>query len=183
MVVTAPLSLAFLRLCARRGLTLIELIVVMLVLVLATGVIIPSFTRFQSAAQFDWTVRRTLVFATEARGLAISTEHPVVISLDEGSHALRLNAEPSEVDGDGEASGAPPPANERTPPELRIVPLPRDVKVRLEAGSRSEGSVLRFYPDGRADEGTIRLQQEGREPTFLAINPRTGRLKLQEAQP
>jgi len=155
----------------------------MLVLLLATGVIIPSFTRFQSAAQYDWTVRRTLVFATEARGLAISSEHPVVISLDEGSHALRLTAKPLDVDGDGERTAAPPPVNERTPPELRLVPVPRDVDVRLEAGSREGDTLLRFYPDGRADEGTIRFQQEGRAPTLLTINPRTGRLTLQEAQP
>lgn len=171
------------RLRARRGITLIELIVVMLVLVLATGVIIPSFTRFQSAAQFDWTVRRSLVFAAEARGLAISTEHPVVISLDEGSHALRLAAEPSEVDGDGERSAAPPPVNERTPPELRLVPLPRDVDVRLLGGQPGDDTVLRFYPDGRADQGAIRLQQEGRPPTLLSLNPRTGRLILRDTQP
>jgi hypothetical protein len=157
--------------------------VVMLVLLLATGVILPSFTRFQSVAQFDWTVRRTLAFATEARGLAISTEHPVVISLDEGSHALRLSAEPSEVDGDSEPSGVAPPVQERTPPELRLVPLPRDVAVSLDAGPRTEVAVLRFYPDGRADEGMIRLQQEGRPPTLLSVNPRTGRLAFQESQP
>lgn len=156
---------------------------VILVLLLATGVIVPSFTRFQAAAQFDWTVRRTLVFATEARGLAISSEHPVTISLDAGSHTLRLEAEPAEADGDREPSGAPPPLSERTPPELRLVPLPRDVTVSIETEGRADDAVLRFYPDGRADAGLIRLQHEAREPILLAINPRTGRLTVQEEQP
>lgn len=154
-----------------------------MVLLLATGVIVPSFTRFQAAAQFDWTVRRTLLFAGEARGLAISTEHPVAISLDAGSHALRLAAEPTEADADREPSGGQPPLQERTPPELRLVPLPPEVRVTLETDRPAGEAVLRFYPDGRADEGMIRLQQEGRAPTVLAVNPRTGRLTVQEEQP
>jgi type II secretory pathway pseudopilin PulG len=164
-------------------LTLIELIVVIMVLLLATGVIVPSFTRFQAAAQFDWTVRRTLLFAGEARGLAIASEHPVTITLDPASHALRLAAEPSEADADREPSGTEPPLQERMPPELRLVPLPPDVRVTLETDGPAREAVLRFYPDGRADEGVIRLQQEGRAPIVLAVNPRTGRLTVQEDQP
>ena len=158
--------------------------VVILVLLLATGVVVPSFTRFQKQAQFDWTLRRTLAFATEARGLAISTEHPVALSFNAPTHSFRLLVEPGEQDGDEDAtSEAAPPAAERSSPELRMVPVPPDVEVLMQLNGAEAGAPLRFYPDGRADAATIRLEREEHDPVALEVNPRTGRLHVTEAQP
>ncbi|MCC2669210.1 MAG: hypothetical protein K0Q72_1681, partial [Armatimonadetes bacterium] len=77
----------------------------------------------------------------------------------------------------------PPPHSERTPPELRMVPIPPDVEVAISLQSAEVGAALRFYPDGRADAGTIRFEHENREPVLLEVNPRTGRLRMVEAQP
>lgn len=41
--------------------------------------------------------------------------------------------------------------------------------------------MLRFYGDGRADGGEIRLLREGFEPIVLTVNPHTGRMKVDSA--
>lgn len=166
-----------------RGFTLVELIVVTVVLLLLAGVAVPSFFRFQHAARFQDVVRRTVALLGEARSLAISTEHDVVLLYDEPARALRVQVEPAEADRDLEPNAPAPPAAERATRDLRVLPLPPEVEASVEAGSRSLARVLRFYPDGRADEALLRLERAGSFPVLLTVNPRTGRVRVEEAVP
>ncbi|MGV3724468.1 MAG: hypothetical protein ACO1SX_26540, partial [Actinomycetota bacterium] len=158
-------------------------IVVIMVLLLLVGVAVPSFFRFQHAAQFQSVVRRSLGMVGEARGLAVSTEHEAVILYDGASNALRLMVEPAETDQEVDPNGPRPPADERAVRDIRVIPLPPDVFVRVGSGESTEEPILRFYPDGRAEPGTLQFQQEGSAPVLLTVNPRTGRARLQGMQP
>lgn len=166
-----------------RGFTLLELIIVIMVMLLVVGVAVPNFFRFQHAAQFQSVVRRSLGLVAEARGLAVSTEHEAVVMFDEAAHALRVMVEPAETDREVDPNGPRPPADERATRDLRVIPLPPDVYVRLGSGEAADEPVLRFYPDGRAEPGTLQLQQQGSPPALLTVNPRTGRARLEGGQP
>lgn len=167
----------------RRAFTLLELIVVIMVMLLLIGVAVPSFFRFQHAAQFGSVVRRSLALMGEARGLAVSTEHEAVVHYDGQSHSLRLMVEPAETDREVDPNGPRPPADERATRDIRVIPLPPDVQVRLGSGGLNEEPALRFYPDGRAEAGTLQIGQEGTPPVTIAINPRTGRARAMGEQP
>ncbi|HTE16822.1 MAG TPA: prepilin-type N-terminal cleavage/methylation domain-containing protein [Armatimonadota bacterium] len=164
----------------RPGLTLVELIVVLSVMVLASLVVVPGFVRFHHASQFNWAVRRTLALAGEARGLAVSGDRVVMLEYDPGSHGLRLLGEAQDTEGDG-GGGTLAPLDERRTPDTRLLPYPLDVEVSIEndrAPGGDEGQSLRFFPDGRAEPARVRFTREGFEPVELAVNPRTGRLKI-----
>jgi len=167
----------------RRGFTLVELIVVIMVIMLVVAVAVPSFFRFQHAAQFQSVVRRSLGLLGEARGLALSTEHEVVVFHDVDANALRLMVEPAATDQEVDPGGPRPPADERATRDIRVVPLPPDVSIRVGTVDEAAEPALRFYPDGRAEPGTLFLGQEGSFPVLLTVNPRTGRVRVQEGRP
>jgi prepilin-type N-terminal cleavage/methylation domain-containing protein len=167
----------------RRGFTLVELIVVIVVLLLLAGVAVPSFFRFQHAARFQGVVQRAVGLMGVARGLAISTEHDVVLLWDEETRSLRVQVEPADADRDLEPNAPAPPASERSPRDLRVLPMPPEVDARVEVDTRNPDPALRFYPDGRAEPGVLRLEREGAAPVLLTVNPRTGRVRAAEMEP
>lgn len=165
------------------GLTLVELVVTLTILVLASGMVVPSFLRFQHASQLQWSARRILALAGEARGLAVSGDTIVRLGYDHTAHGMRMVVEPPE-EGAEDAPAAPgkePPVNERRTPDTRLLPMPWEVAVKVERDRPSEDQSLRFYPDGRSDAVRLRLDREGFQPIVLAMNARTGRLRIQES--
>jgi prepilin-type N-terminal cleavage/methylation domain-containing protein len=162
-----------------RGFTLVEIIVVITVLLLATGVIVPSFFRFQHASNYQWTVRRAIGLLGEARGLAISTEHEVAVIFDEQARALRLVVEPAPSDQEVDPDGTAPPVDERAARDLRVLSLPPGTTAAIEA----DEALLRFYPDGRASSGVLRIERiEMETAVLLTLNPRTGKVRVEEAR-
>jgi prepilin-type N-terminal cleavage/methylation domain-containing protein len=157
---------------SRAGLTLVELAVTLAVLTLAATIAAPAFIRFQQASQLQWAAQRTMALAGEARGLAVSGDTLVRLEYDPQGHGLRMVTEPQ--DG-GEA-----PISERRTPDARFLELPLDVEVAFEKDTGPSDGGLSFYPDGRSDPLRVRLQRLGFPPLTLAMNARTGRLRLQE---
>jgi prepilin-type N-terminal cleavage/methylation domain-containing protein len=168
----------------RHGLTLVELVVVLMVVVLASLVVTPGFIRFHQAWQLQWAARRTLAMAEEARGLAISADRNVTLAYDRSTHVLRLAVLPPEDASEAPEAGAgsiPPPVGELRTSDSRALEYPLDVEVSFEAQEAAAPAELRFYPDGRADAARVRLERPGFPPMLLRMNPRTGRLKREEA--
>lgn len=166
---------------SRAGFTLIELAVTLTVLMLAAAVAVPGFVRFQEASQLQWTVRRTLALAGEARGLAVSGNQEVSLEFDPGAHGLRLVIQPSAEGDEPDANPeAEPPLGERRTPDARFLPFPLDLEVKVEGKRAEETTAVRFYPDGRAEEAKIRLERFGFQPVVLGMNPRTGRMRIEE---
>jgi Tfp pilus assembly protein FimT len=163
---------------------LIELAVTLTVLMLAAVVAVPSFIRFQQASQLQWAVRRVMVLAGEARGLAVSGDSEVRLEYDPQAHGMRMVVEQPDAHEDTKgatgAPGAEPPVGERRTSDTRFLPLPFEVSLKLEQERLSETTALRFYPDGRSDARNLRLEEEGFPPVVLTMNPRTGRLRIEE---
>jgi prepilin-type N-terminal cleavage/methylation domain-containing protein len=171
----------------RNGFTLIELMVVIALMVMASVAVLPSFVRFLHASQLRDAVRRTMVMAVEARGLAVSRETSVSLSYDEATHGLRLEVTPSEADLEPDPTavlgGDPAPRGEAKTSDHRLLEYPLDVEVTIDNGRTATDERLWFYADGRADEAEVRFAREGMEPVLLRVNPATGRLLVTEAAP
>jgi type II secretory pathway pseudopilin PulG len=159
---------------ARRGFTLVELIVVITLMILASAAVVPSYIRFHKHEQLDWAAWKTRSLAIEARALAISRDTVVSLVYEPADHVLRMDAERPETQGDtdGESEN---PRSEPPPPPKRAVEYPFEVDVDVAARGGEEPRV-RFYPDGRADDAHIRLSRDGFPPIVLTINPRNGRV-------
>jgi hypothetical protein len=160
-------------------------VVVLSIVMLASVAVVPGFVRYHQGSQLDWAARRTLALAAEARGLAVSGEALVTLSYDRSRHGLRLTVErdPEQAAEAAAQGAAPPVAEAQTADSLRLTELPLDVELSIEdeTGRPLEGLV--FYPDGRSEAAVVRLGREGFPPALLVMNPRTGRLRVEEPQP
>ena len=166
------------RSAAGKGFTLVELIVVLGVLVLASTVMIPAFVKFQHRQQVTLAARRTIALALEARGLAISRDTGVTLIYDRQAHGLRLVMDPTDSDSSREFDPAGAPAGGLRTGDLRLLEYPLEVQVRIERPDPKLPSVLRFRPDGRAGEAVVAFTREEFEPVRVALNPRTGRMRV-----
>ena len=142
----------------------------------------PAFIAYHRASQLQNVVRRIIVLASEARGLAVSRDTDVqLVFYPEGSQVI-MAIEPAEADLQEAAAPDMTPTGERQAPGSRVVSYPEDIAVALE-GPAADGMTLRFFPDGRSEPVTVRFEREGLEAVVLAMNPRTGRLQPVEAEP
>ncbi|MFN3651206.1 MAG: prepilin-type N-terminal cleavage/methylation domain-containing protein [Armatimonadota bacterium] len=168
----------------KRAFTLVELIIVLALLVLATSAVVPSFVRFHQQEQLGHAARRVISMAGEARGLALSRGAVAALAYDPQARELALVVEPNETEPDPALDGeAPLPAPEPPSPDARLLRFPPEVRLEIENRDGPETLSLRFYPDGRADLGRIAIFREELRPIRLAVNPRTGRMAVVEEQP
>lgn len=163
---------------AKKAFTLVELIVVIGILVLTSSVMIPAFVKFHHRQQLSLAARRTIALSLEARGLAISRDTGVSLIYDRRAHGLRLVMDAPDPDAGREFEPAGAPAGSLRTGDLRLLEYPLEVQVRIERADPQLPGVLRFRPDGRAGEAVMQLTREGFDPIMLALNPRTGRLRV-----
>lgn len=146
----------------RRGFTLMELMVVVTVILIATLFILPMFMQ-QRAAQTDRAFRTDLRrLAQLAREQAIRTQETVTLRIETGAQEMRVEPDgptarvPESVSYDGGQTG------------------PRDTQV---SGDWS----MEFRPDGTTEGGWVQFSQ-GESPLFLLVRP-DGSSELTDTQP
>ncbi len=148
----------------RRGFTLIELIIVMLLLAIAAGMAAPRMSSFFRGRALNFEARRMLSLTHYAQSRAVAEGEPVVVWLDSrGSrYGVRLL---------GGSSGADTKPVEFTlEPSLTLQPVNPAGAPESELGDETmglgEGLVaIRFNPDGFFDESSVQKvvfsQREG----------------------
>lgn len=161
-----------------KGFTLVELIVVLAVLVLASTVMIPAFVKFHHRQQLTLAARRTIALALEARGLAVTRDTGVSLIYDRQAHGLRLVMDPPDPDAGREFDPAGAPVGSLRTGDLRLLEYPLEVQIRIERPDPGQPAELRFRPDGRAGEAIVAFTRDEFEPLLVALNPRTGRMRV-----
>ncbi len=195
----------------RGGLTLIELIVVMTLLVLLAFIATPSFVKATKTAKVRSAVQRLVVTLRYARAKALSLGRPVLVELDRESNTVRVLI-PADV-AERQLTGRPSPVANRSieewtdedwwklsgerletldPLEFAVDPSPMGKERTLPDGvpiasvtdlvSGEELNLVAFYPDGTASGVRIVVQGE-RLAIMLEIAPTTGNTILKEISP
>jgi len=140
----------------RRGFTLFELIVVLILLGAAAAVVIPSFTGGFGGIQLDTAARDLVTRMKQARGAAVSRQrvHRIFLLSPE---------EPGEP-------FAYVLTDEYEQPIKRYV-LPKGISYFEEL---SEPVAFSFYPNGRSSGGRMGLKNEAGRKIFIEVSPITG---------
>ncbi len=193
----------------RAGLTLIELVVVMTLLVLLAFIAAPSFVNTAKRAQVRTGAQQVLAVLRYARAKAVSLGRPVLVAFDREQNTFRVLLPADVVE---EQTVATLPSTARGTIELtdedwwqlageRIEtldvnqfaedPSPMGRERRLPDGvtlaslrdldTNEELNLLAFYPDGTASGVLIVLEGE-RGVVALTVAPTTGSIQMQELE-
>lgn len=136
----------------RRGYTLIEVVVVLLVLALATGVVAPSVGRSADALRARAGVAGVASFLRAAREQAITRETTYEVRLDPEGHNLVLQ------------TGAEVRTVKRVSPVLRI------------AAVAGQARSIAFYPHGFSSGGQLSIETSGAGAYIVTVDGLTGRV-------
>lgn len=163
----------------RRGFTLYEVIIVLVVLLVVSGIVVPSFSGLLPSVRVRKAGEEILSTIAKARDDSVLTSRRFRIVFTKEPAAYRLEYEPD-------------PMNE--PATFRALAgdwgvesaLPDGVTfASLEgAGSDPETSeeVLEFSPDGTAAAMTIVLAHENGDQVTIEIDPADGRARVVEPE-
>ena len=136
----------------RRGYTLIETTVVLLVLALAAGVAAPVIGRGLDAIRLRAEVAGVASFLRAARERAITQHHALDVRIDEAGRTLTLNAGDEDV---------------RAVRHLSVL--------HIEADPRAARTVT-FFAYGLSTGGRFRLEAPGPVVYVVTVSPLTGRV-------
>jgi len=136
----------------RRGYTLIETTVVLLVLALAAGVAAPAIGRGLDTIRLRAEVAGVASFLRAARERAITQHHALDVRIDEAGRTLTLNAGDEDV---------------RAVRHLSVL--------HIEADPRAARTVT-FFAYGLSTGGRFRLEAPGPVVYVVTVSPLTGRV-------
>jgi prepilin-type N-terminal cleavage/methylation domain-containing protein len=141
-----------------KGFTLIEVVLVLLVLALATAIAVPALLPALESVRAEAVARRAASFLDESRRRAVLSRATVTVTCDPEEGLLRMEAAGTGEHGAGaEADGAGGDGEPAV--ETRVFRVPeRSVIVSCEPG------VMSYFPQGYATGGEILLRDpRGRE--------------------
>jgi len=155
---------------ARGGFTLIELVLVMVVLALATAIAAPALMPALESVRAEALARRAASFLDEARRRSILRRATVAVTCDREQGTLRMTEEgaPPAEGADGESAEPPPPAPTfRVPERSEIVSC--------------EPEVMSYFPQGYATGGAIVLRDGAGRERRVSVGSFTGLSRVDPA--
>jgi type II secretory pathway pseudopilin PulG len=206
-----PARLHTCTLARTNGLTLIELVVVMTLLVLLAFVAAPSFVSVTKSAQVRTATREIVAVLRYARAKALSLGRPVLVSFDREQRTVSVLLPTDVIQRRSAISGQTTLlgseieltdedwwklSGERLetldPEQFAVDPSPMGRERTLPEGVEIESirdidtgeelNLIAFYPDGTSSGAEIIVANE-KLAVVLEIAPLTGSIQLQELSP
>jgi len=146
----------------RRGFTLLELIVVMVLMALGVSLITTSLGRGIGRRRPKAFVQQFVSLCRQARSQALSTARPVLLTIDGDARCCWLDARK---------------------PGLKIPDIIRiEVEDRVSSYQAEAGYQVVFFPDGSSTGDRLFFSVDGQPMAFLHLDPLTGFIQLQSTR-
>jgi general secretion pathway protein H len=146
----------------RRGFTLLELIVVMVLMALGVSLITTSLGRGIGRRRPKAFVQQFVSLCRQARTEALSTARPVSLTIDGDVRRCWLDARK---------------------PGLKIPEIMKiEVEDRVSSYRAETGYQVVFFPDGSTTGDRLVFSVDGRPMAFLHLDPLTGLIRLQSTR-
>ena len=140
-----------------KGFTLIEILVVFVILALVLAIVPPLLPNVIASSQAKTATRELAANLKKTRGLAISRQHEMTLSLNVKNKTYTLDKKSKKLTLSDSSS-------------LSII------TARSEQLSENEGRI-RFFPDGSSTGGKIKLTHAKKE-YLIDVNWLTGNIKI-----
>lgn len=152
-----------------QGFTLIEILLVVVIILIATGVSVPLFRGTFKSAQMTDAVRATVRMARYARSMAILKQDDCTLRFKEGLLTLSC----------GETNSAEPEVSRRLPDDIKISAFENQAQTRADSvGNR----FVRYYPTGMNDGFKLTLSSENGRYTTVTCHPISGKTTVEEGR-
>jgi general secretion pathway protein H len=142
-----------------NGVTMLELLIVLMLIALIAGLTIPIFSGGVSTTELKSAAREVAAGLRLARGQAISQRSDAVLELDVAARSFRV------------------------PPDPRVHTLPSGIDLKLFTAQRDlvndQVGAVRFYADGGSNGGRITLAA-GERKFDVDVDWLTGRVAILE---
>lgn len=167
---------------ARRGYTLMEIILVLVVLVIISAVAIPAVTGMLQGSNLDAATDTVTTQLTKTHNKAVEERRAYKFAIKPGTGSWRIAPDSDEFwggSGDGGSSGDAGGSalenvvTEGSLPEKVCFSQPNGVS--NSSGSSDWSTVATFLADGSAmDDAQLQLSLEGFSPKMIQVNAGTG---------
>jgi prepilin-type N-terminal cleavage/methylation domain-containing protein len=167
------------RIGPRAGFTLYEVIIVLIVLLVVSGIVVPSFSGLLPSVRVRRAGDELLSTIAKARDDSVLTSRRFRIVFTREPASYRLEYEPDPMNE---------PATFRAPPGDWGAPveLPPGVTFSSLDGAvtdpENSDDVLEFLPDGTAAAMTIVLAHENGDQVVIGVDPADGRARVVEEE-
>jgi prepilin-type N-terminal cleavage/methylation domain-containing protein len=176
----------------RRGFTLIELIVVIIIMAVLSAVAVPSYTRLRDRSKFDGSVQQIISLYRWAREAAVESGLETTVSFDQQTGSFIAVSEQPEVIADMPTTMLEQREQEQQHAALppRIYDLEEDLAVMdfqsyrpedtFASNSGEAATTVRFRHDGSCDGGRLILVSASGYRAVIEIAAATGKPSIIE---
>lgn len=155
---------------ARAGFTLIELIIVLVIIGIASGLVGIMIGRGSGGHEIKTVTKEISSVLRYARNHAVSEKRTYCFVIDKEEGVVKLFADEDENENKEDN-------NEKEVLPVISRPLPENLMVSI-VDDDSDVQNMEFFPHGNSTGGTIRLEKENGVIYFIEVNRITGRIDV-----
>ncbi|MBI5739480.1 MAG: GspH/FimT family pseudopilin [Nitrospirae bacterium] len=161
---------------AGAGFTLIELIIVLIIIGLASGVVGLVISRSSGNFELKSISKELSAVMRLARNRAITEKRTYCFVIDINERMYNLSTDKREDDKDKEDTDD----NEKI---IRVVnkPFPKDLQMSVMGGD-SDSQIIEFFADGSSTGGVIEVSGEKGAVYHITVNRITGRVDVERGE-
>jgi len=156
------------------GFTLIEIMLVVVIILIVTGIAVPKLSGSFSSTRMKDAVRSTVRIARYARSMAILEQADCTLSFATNHISLTTAGNTNNISTNSSSSANSVLAQRRLPDEIEIT----DFENRTDEDM--EGNNVLFYSSGMNDGFELTLEDDNDRSYTITCNPITGKITVEE---
>jgi len=160
----------------RAGFTLIELIIVLVIIGIASGIVGIMIGRGSDGLEMKTVTKEISSVLRYARNHSVSEKRIYCFVINKEEGAVRLYAHEDETENKNE-EGIEEDNEEKEILPVIDRPLPADLLVSIDDDD-SDVLYMEFFPQGNSSGGTIKLENESGLNFFIDVNRITGKVEV-----